>query len=356
MSATRTTPKLTVTDSRDKTEWNDFIESNDGPPFALWGWREACHKYGHDTHWLVARDGETIVGALPLVEIRSRIFGSNLVSPPYGERGSLILAADAPKSTADRLLQRTRDIADEGRVDFVSLRGTTAEPSVFERFEHETRFVTFDISVDVDHDTLWDRVKESRQRQIAQARDNDLEYVVGDSVDELREYYDLYLRSVRSHGSPPHSFDFFERVWNGFSDHGTFHLGLVRHEGRLINGIINLGCGSTVTQWGVVTDYESRDLQGGSFLLWKSMEHARVSGYSSYELGRTREGTGVYMFKKSFGGRKVWYDDFHYYPNGPVDLPHPDKDAYEPIKEAWKRLPIPVTRFVGPLLRKNICL
>ncbi|WP_411968826.1 GNAT family N-acetyltransferase [Haloferax sp. YSSS75] len=356
MSKSTTASRPTVTKCEDWQAWNEFIETNDGPPFALWGWREACRNYGHDTHYLVAQTEEEIVGALPLVEIRSRLFGSTLVSPPYGERGSLVLSEDAPQSTATQLLQRAQEIADRTGVDYVSLRGTKFELSDSDQFERETRFVTFDIPVDVDHTTMWNGIKESRQRQIDQARDNDLEYVAGDSLDELREYYDLYLRSMRGHGTPPHSFDFFETIWNGFEDHGMAHLGLVRHQGRLINGILNLGCGSTVSQWGVITDYEYRDLQGGSFLLWKSMEHAHERGYSSYELGRTREGTGVYMFKKSFGGKKTYYDDYHYYPNGPVDLPHPDKDAYEPIKEAWKRLPISVTRLIGPTIRKDISL
>ncbi|WP_148414567.1 GNAT family N-acetyltransferase [Haloferax sp. KTX1] len=356
MSTSKTKTRLTVTDCTDRREWNDFVESNDGPPFGLWGWREASRNYGHDTHWLAARDGGDIVGALPLVEIRSRLFGSKLVSPPYGERGSVILADDAPESTTTHLVRQAKRIADDAGVDFVSLRGTTVDHAQFEGFEHENRFVTFDVPVGVSHDEMWDGLKESRQRQIDQARENDLEYVVGESLDELREYYELYLQSVRGHGSPPHSFEFFERVWETFADHGTLHLGLVRHDGRAINGIVNLGCGSTVSQWGVITDYAYRDLQGGSFLLWKSMEHAHENGSQSYELGRTREGTGVYMFKKSFGGKKTQYDDFHYYPNGPVELPHPDKSAYKPIKEAWKRLPIPVTKLIGPTLRKDISL
>jgi len=65
---------------------------------------------------------------------------------------------------------------------------------------------------------------------------------------------------------------------------------------------------------GVVSDYEYRDLNGGSLALWKSLQWAANNGYDTYDFGRTREGTGVYMFKKSFGGVKTWYDDYHYFP------------------------------------------
>jgi lipid II:glycine glycyltransferase (peptidoglycan interpeptide bridge formation enzyme) len=131
---------------------------------------------------------------------------------------------------------------------------------------------------------------------------------------------------------------------------------MIKKGGEIINGIMNFSNGSTVHQWGVITDYEYRDLNGGSYLLWKSLERAADQGYSKYDLGRTREGTGVYMFKKSFGGEKVWYDDLHYFPNGDGELPHPENETYEPLKQVWRQLPIPVTKIIGPSLRNKISL
>lgn len=351
------TSQLTVTQCRDSTDWDAYLERRDGPVYGLWGWSEAACGYGHDRYDLVVRAEDGIVGALPLVHIRSRVFGSKLVSPPYAARGSIVADDDRTTAVTSLLLERTRELADDLDVDFVSLRGR--DLGDVDEFEKRNRFVTFDIDLSGGPDATWENIKESRRRQIRQAADEgELEYDVGTSIDDLREYYDLYLESMRGHGSPPQSFRFFRTLWDRLTGvgPGDLHLGMVRKNGDPINGIIDLSLGSTVYQWGVVTDYEHRELNGGSLVLWKSLERAAEAGYDSYEMGRTREGSGVYMFKKSFGGTKEWYDDYHYFPAGSGELPHPDAEKYEPLKDAWQKLPIPLTRLIGPFARKDISL
>jgi lipid II:glycine glycyltransferase (peptidoglycan interpeptide bridge formation enzyme) len=99
-----------------------------------------------------------------------------------------------------------------------------------------------------------------------------------------------------------------------------------------------------------------RPAGGGSFLLWNGIEDACEEGYSTYTLGRTREGTGVYSFKKSWGGEKVWFDDYHYFPGEEAELPNPDDEKYDRVKDAWERLPLKATELVGPPIRRNISL
>ncbi|ELY67289.1 lipid II:glycine glycyltransferase FemX [Natrinema versiforme] len=349
--------QLTVTQCRDSADWDAYLERADGPVYGVSAWGDATAGYGHDRYHLVVRTADGILGALPLTHIQSRVFGSKLVSPPYAARGSIVTDDGRAATVRSLLLERTRTLADDLDVDFVSLRGR--DLGAADGFEKRDRFVTFDIDLSGGPDATWENIKESRRRQIRQAADEaGVEYEIGTTVDDLREYYDLYLASMRGHGTPPHSFRFFRTLWDRLTGPGPgdLHLGLIRKDGAPINGIMDLSLGSTVYQWGVVTDYEYRDLNGGSLLLWKSLERAAAAGYDSYEMGRTREGSGVYMFKKSFGGAKTWYDDYHYFPSGTGSLPHPEDEKYEPIKRVWRKLPIPLTRLIGPFVRKDISL
>lgn len=334
-------------------EWDEFVERHDGPAYALWGWGDAVEAYGHDRWYLAARADGSIVGVLPLFHIESKLFGSKLVSPPFAARGSLVLD-DGATAVKDVLFERTRELAHDLDVDFVSLRGSRIDPP--EAFERETRFVTFRTALSGGPNAVWQGLKDSRCRQIEQAADGSLTYEVADSIADLRDYYRLHLQSMRGHGTPPHSFEFFRVLWDRLHDEGHLRVGLVRRDGEPINGMLDLALGSTVYQWGVVNDYEHRGLNGGSLALWKSLEWAAERGYDVYEFGRTREGSGVYTFKKSFGGTKTWYDDLHYYPDRAVELPDPDDDRYDRLKDVWRRLPMPVTRAIGPKIRKNISL
>jgi len=347
---------IDVADDRD--EWNSFLERNDGTPYAHWGWSEAVASYGHD-HWnLVARrrDTDSLVAALPLTHVRSRLFGSQLLSPAFAERGSVVVDEGGDTSGAKRLLlEQTKRMADARDVGFVSLRGSQVGEGQGENFTVKNRYVTFRVPVRRGRDAVRADVKDSRLRQVDQATEDDsLQFRVGDSLDDLRAYYRLYLETMRGHGSPAHSFGFFRTLWEQLHDDGNLRLGMISHDGSLINGIIDLSMGSTVYQWGVVSDYDYRDLNGGSLLLWKSLERAAQAGYDTYEFGRTREGSGVYTFKKSFGGSKTWYDDLHYFPDRTAELPDPEDSKYERAREVWQRLPLWVTRLVGPQVRKRI--
>lgn len=335
--------------------WNSFVEANDGPVYASWEWGDAVESYGHERQYLLARSGDKIVAALPLFYMKSRIFGSKLVSPPYAARGSIVTRDDDPTDEAiAALTEYTATMANKLDVEFVSLRG--ANLGSVDRFERKNRYVTFRIPLFERPESTRENIKESRQRQIDQAAESGLKYEVGTSIEDLRDYYRLHLETMRGHGTPPHSFRFFRELWDGLYDKNDLHLGLVRKDGSVINGILDLSLGSTVYQWGVVNDYEYRDLNGGSYLLWKSLERACEKGFDAYEMGRTREGSGVYMFKKSFGGEKTWYDDYHYFPGDENVLPHPEDEKYDQIKRVWRKLPLSVTRTVGPRVRKDICL
>lgn len=352
---TTTQQRLIVEECTNPSAWDEFVERNDGSPYTLWGWSDAVAIYGHDRWHLVATDGDRILGALPLFHLDSRLFDSALVSVPFASRGSLILDGERSDTVAAALLNRTKQLADERSVDYVSLRGI--DIGSHEAFASRRRFVTFRTPLTSSTDEVWDRLKDSRQRQIRQARDDEsLTYDVGNSMDDLHEFYQLYLTSMRGHGTPPHSFEFFRTLWGGVDDHGELHLAMVRHNGSLINAVLNFGLGSTMFQKSVVVDPEHRELNGGSLLQWKSFEWAIDHGYQTYDFGRTREGTGVYMFKKSFGGEKTWLEDYHYFPNGEVSLPDPDDDSYDWAKAIWRQLPLPVTQQMGPRIRRMISL
>lgn len=344
--------RLQVRRVQQQTDWNQFVATNDGPVFARWEWGDLCEAYGHDVVRLgVSSDGE-LRGVLPLVHIDSYLFGEKLVSMPYSEYGSLVLADGADPGVRELLLQRTGELADERGVDFVSLRGRELEDAP--EFSPKQRFVTFEISLADEPEENWQRLASSRRGHVRNGRDEDLTVRPASSLEDLRRYYDLYLENMQQFGTPPHSFAFFRRIWSELGD--VLHVDLAEHGGRLVNGQIVFRFADRCFHWGAVSDHDYRDLQGGSLLLWNSIEQACLDGYETYTLGRTREGTGVYSYKKSWGGQKVWLDDYHYFPNERRALPHPDGGKYDLAKEAWQKLPLRVTELVGPRLRKDITL
>jgi FemAB-related protein (PEP-CTERM system-associated) len=334
--------------------WDAFVERQDAPPTTTWRWGNALESLGHDRYYLAATADGDVVGALPLFHVRSRLFGDQLVSVPFTAHGSLVAADGFRKRARDRLLEQTRLLADALDVDVVSLRNR--DLGSVEGFVHERRYVTYLVSLDGGPDAVWERMDSSRRNHVRQAEQAGVRVRAGDDEEDLRAFYDLYLRTMRSHGSPPHSYGFFERLWEEFHADGTLRLLLAEYEGTPTNAVINFASESRVYEWKGVSDPDYRGLDGGSLIEWTAIERAAEDGFDRYGHGRTRDDSGVAAFKRSFGGEKVWMDDYHYFPGGAVDLPDPERGEYDRVTELWRRVPLPVTRLVGPHIRKSITL
>src|SRR5689334_5891639 len=73
------------------SEWDDFVRGQAGwTHFHLHGWRTVIERvFGHESIYLAARqaDSNRIVAVLPLVRVRSLIFGHFLVSMPFVNYG-----------------------------------------------------------------------------------------------------------------------------------------------------------------------------------------------------------------------------------------------------------------------------
>lgn len=357
MTTERVAGEYAVETCADAEEWDAFVERVDGPVYALRGWGDAVASYGHDTWYLVVRERASgdIVGALPLTHVESRLFRSKLLSPAFAVRGSTVLDGADVDGVRALLLERTRRLAAELDVGVVSLRG-----SQFPRtagFVTKNRYVTFEVPVGRGVDAVWAGIDDDRREEITRALgDPSLRFSVGDSLADLRAFYRVYLAMMRDLGNPPHSFAFFRSLWDRFRDGGTLRLTMLRARGTLIAARIDLPFGSTVYQNCVVVHPDHRELPGRSVLLWKALTWAVENGYETYDLSRTREGSGAYAFKQSFGGSEVWYDDLHYFPDGTVGLSDPEDGTYRRARAVWRRLPLSVTRALGPLVRKQIGL
>ncbi|MBP6800955.1 MAG: peptidoglycan bridge formation protein FemAB, partial [Zoogloea sp.] len=101
--------KVRPYEAGDASRWNAFVFGcPDATFFHRIEWRDIMESvFRHRTHYLLAeRDGQ-IVAVLPLVEVKSRLFGHAMTSLPFavygGIAGSDAEAVDALDEAADAL-------------------------------------------------------------------------------------------------------------------------------------------------------------------------------------------------------------------------------------------------------------
>lgn len=100
-------------------EWDAFVEAAPHGTFChLSGWRHVLEKVmRHRTTYLVVRPaGGAISGVLPLVRLRSLIFGQRLVSLPYLNDGGPLGDDAAASMLVDAAVERARGTGDRKSV------------------------------------------------------------------------------------------------------------------------------------------------------------------------------------------------------------------------------------------------
>src|SRR4029453_342801 len=105
-------PTVTVAGDHDRGDWEAFIAGRpDAAGYHAWAWRDVFERtFGHACFYLIAREtGRSgITGVLPLVEIRSWIFGRTMTSLPFVNYGGVVAESEP---VARALLAFARELA-----------------------------------------------------------------------------------------------------------------------------------------------------------------------------------------------------------------------------------------------------
>jgi CelD/BcsL family acetyltransferase involved in cellulose biosynthesis len=98
-------------------------------------------------------------------------------------------------------------------------------------------------------------------------------------------------------------------------------------------------------------------LSPNMLLYLRMLEYACDNGYRVFDFGRSTPGEGTYRFKEQWGAVP---SPLHWYlvsPAGkPLDAEDSEVTRFKLAARCWSRLPLALTRFVGPRIRKHISL
>jgi FemAB-related protein (PEP-CTERM system-associated) len=140
------------------------------------------------------------------------------------------------------------------------------------------------------------------------------------------------------------------RVFSGSCDILT-----VTHEGDLVSSVMNFYFRDEVLPYYGGGTPLARGLKGNDFMYWELMRYSCERGLRVFDYGRSKQGTGSYSFKKNWGFKPVALH-YQYYLVKAHEIPNisPTNPKFRLLVNAWKRLPLPVTQMIGPLIVRNV--
>lgn len=329
----------------DAKRWDAFVAATPQATFFhLAAWRSIIEGLRHRCHYLYAERQGAVTGILPLAEIHSWLFGHALISTPFCVYGGVV-AAD-PESEAC-LVQAAAALADELRVDYLELRNRgPAQPG----WPVKDLYVTFRKSIFPDDERNLMAFTADRRRTIRKSMKNGLKAHHDGSIDE---FYPVYAESVRNLGTPVLPRSHYARVQQAFGD--ACETTVITHQGQPVATVINFYFRDEVHTYYGGSVRRARELKANDFMYWAVMQRAVERGMRIYDFGRSKQGAGSYDFKTHWGFEPEPLP-YAYHLVRATQVPNvsPTNKKYGLFIKAWQRLPLPVSRALGPFLARNL--
>ena len=328
-------------------EWDAFVrEAPDGSPFHLIAWKRAVQTaFGHRPRYLMAMGPTGIEGVLPLFEVRGLLGGRALISVPYGVYGGICARSSEARQA---LLDSATSLARRLGARYVELRHRAPQ-----RMDLPTKslYVTFSRPISPSEDENLAAIPRKQRRMTRQGAKFGLRAELG--MEHLDGFHDIYAQSVHLLGSPVFPRRLFHSIAHEFGK--DCELLTIWKDERMVAGVLTLLHEDQVLPYYGGALREAFQYSVNDFMYWELMCHAAKAGFRIFDFGRSREGTGPYDFKRHWGFEPAPLPYQYVLLNG-AELPNlsPSNPKMRLAVETWKRLPLGLTKRLGPALTKYL--
>lgn len=345
--------------SDDAEEWDKFVNDHrEGRYCHLWGYRRALEKaYGYQCVYLKFLSGGNLCGVFP--SIRHARHGGWLISQPFDEYGGPLtrnLSADQYRQLTDLLL----DAAQEESCRSIEIRGgigcdEAAQAGAWSRQPlHSYAVLNLD-----DPEKLWRNALTNEARKgVNKARKSGLSAEIRRGVSAVQDpFYNLYLISMKRLGVPPHSRRFFEQLAAGIGD--RLVAAWVMNRAEPVAVLLSATTGRRIHIFVIASDPRAWPMRPSDLAHWELVCWACHEGLQVFDFGSARYG-GQIQFKRKWG---VALHDYGFYLIARPDLltglriqtVRTASRSMAAMATLWRWLmPLPLTRVIGPPIRKYL--
>lgn len=339
--------EIVLSDSGHQPLWDRYVQrSANATVCHLFGWQSVIEAaYGHRTFYLMTKNGDTVTGIFPLVQVKG-LFGSSLTSMPFMDYGGV--CADSHE-IAQALLDHAIHLTRERRCRALEIRQMV--PLVREGIPWSDK-VTMLLDLSGGIDVLWRSLPAKVRNQVRKAEKSGLSMITG-GVELLDEFYKVFAVNMRDLGSPVHSLTFFREMGTALGH--QMRVLLVRDGSSTVGGAVCLFFKDTMLVPWASSLRASFAKCPNNLLYWEAIQYGCKHGYRMFDFGRSTVGSGTFEFKKQWGAR-------------PLSLPwrlvtldgrsgstvSANDRKYRWLAALWRRLPVGVSTIIGPRLRKHL--
>ncbi len=327
-------------------EWDGFAREQPGyTHFHGYGWKGVIERvFGHECLYLAARDDRGgLAGVLPLVRVRSLLFGHYLVSMPFVNYGGPL----GERSAVRALAAHARARADDDGARLLELRSRIELPL---DLPASHRKITVVLDLPDTPEALQRSLGAKLRSQVRRPAKEGVTVRFG--ADQVAPFFEVFSRHMRDLGTPTQPRRLFEAIAEAFGPDAWF--GCAYLADRPIAAGAGFRWGDEVEMTWASSLVEFNRIAPNMMLYWSFMERGIAEGLARFNFGRCTPGSGTHRFKRQWGGRdeRLWW--YQHSSGEEASTPSPDDGAYAWGPRIWRHLPVPLATALGPRIVRSI--
>lgn len=333
----------------DEKRWEGYVAaSQKATAYHQLGWKRVIEaSFGHRAYYLLSEDPDGKVdGILPMVQLKSLLFGNFFVSLPYFNYGGI--CADRAERSGPLLQEAIRIVQAEGATHLEIRETAPLEGGL----PFKATKVSMRLALPSAPEALWSSFSSKLRSQIRKPQKEGFSVRIG-GEEELDAFYRVFSINMKHLGTPVYPRGFFREIFRVFI--GSAFICVVYNKKEPVAAGFLIGFKETMEIPWASSLREYNRLAPNMLLYWSVLSFAIERGYRLFDFGRSTPGEGTYQFKAQWGAMPhplYW----HYWLRKGGSLPelNPKNPKYRVAIEIWRRLPLTITQWVGPRIVGNL--
>lgn len=303
--------------------------------------------FGQQAYLLEAARGSESVAHLPLIYMKSLLFGKFLVSLPYLNSAGLF---GSDQQALRALVEAAVNLAERLDVQHLELRHETP-------FPHELlptaslHKVHMRRALPSDAVALWSQLGPKVRNQVRKAEKHQF-HVHWGGQDLLAAFYAVFSRNMRDLGTPVYSQSLFRNILEQFPQHAE--ICAVFDRAKPVSAALLLHGPETTEVPSASSLREYRNSCVNMLLYWRLLERALIRSSREFDFGRSTIDSATFRFKAQWGAvpqPAIWQ---YHIRRGNPELFRKENGRNQGLIRLWKRLPVPISCWLGPPIVRGI--
>lgn len=346
-SQPRQTLQIHIADKRDEVRWQEYVDTHPAATLCHdFRWRHVLgENLGHKPLYLIATASERVCGVLPIIRQKSYLFGDFATSMPFLNYGGPLVD---DSDVAVQLLSAAQEIVLRLGSRHLEVRNSLPLGNWPQRSDKQLLWRQLPDSVQTLDQQLGSKLRAQIKRPIREGATTK-----HGGVELFADFYRVFAENMRDLGTPVYGAPFFLNILRYFASETCINVVYVN--GKPVGAAFLLSHRNVMEVPWASTVRAANPIGANMLLYWENLALAINRRHTWFDFGRSSQDAGTYKFKLQWGAQPFpSYWQYALAPGSQLPSLNPSNPKYALAIKVWQRLPLPLTKWLGPHLVKRL--